>query len=592
MAAEVTISIESNVGATSTEEPSPHGSELTQTSSITINDEQIVTALPEEFNAKNWNVTWAPEASDVLWANIHVGRWERNARVVVFNILLAVVFLLIAVELAKYDYENWLQAQVARTVSSAGVQRTKTINVTFPGGKVHTLPLGKLMYGLSQYYAPVMVMTMQNFGILPVLSVITATYEFQRLRSIQERSVLWKNFYLLFINVLILPSLALKTLSGDFYANVINIQRNTAANEESYIHLGQFCEGGSCRCYGASTRHVCNSADHPESYGCELPPSNELPNLPQDGCVRHTNADYSPDYQHFKAAALSKVCRDNPVYCHEVRVQTGGDFDFDSVFGLLGDFVLNLNASFMFCFVLSASLLGTAWQLMNAAFYIVCFIKSRIARCSDKKKKGTDIAFWDIAAGRAEDVKSSMKNEGWPFELGYYYAVGLTIFAIVLCYSVVFPPITLAGLLYFNSKHFVDKYNLLYVYPVDAKSGHVRAGGLLGATVHDMILFTLCFFLLIMCAFFYAKENYTAAHVVFWIMMGSLARLLIFMRTPPPVATDIKFGDENRAVVDGSLILGKRAGTAATVIKEKELLQAYQQPLDPAATSSWMKVIQ
>ena len=68
----------------------------------------------------------------------------------------------------------------------------------------------------------------------------------------------------------------------------------------------------------------------------------------------------------------------------------------------------------------------------------------------------------------------------------YYYAVGLTIFSITMCYSgatlafatvgsavfvtktpplpcgllVVFPPITLAGLLYFNAKHFVDKYNL------------------------------------------------------------------------------------------------------------------------------------
>ena len=62
------------------------------------------------------------------------------------------------------------------------------------------------------------------------------------------------------------------------------------------------------------------------------------------------------------------------------------------------------------------------------------------------------------------------------------------IYAIAICYSVVFPPITLAGLLYFNAKHFVDKYNLLYVYPVDSKSGHVRAGGLLGATFYDLML--------------------------------------------------------------------------------------------------------
>lgn len=84
-----------------------------------------------------------------------------------------------------------------------------------------------------------------------------------------------------------------------------------------------------------------------------------------------------------------------------------------------------------------------------------------------------------------------MKEKGYAFEIGYYYAVGLVIFAIVIFYSVHFPPVCFAGLLYFNCKHFVDKYNLLYVYPVNC-SDHVRSGGQMGGTVHDMVLFSLC----------------------------------------------------------------------------------------------------
>ena len=66
-----------------------------------------------------------------------------------------------------------------------------------------------------------------------------------------------------------------------------------------------------------------------------------------------------------------------------------------------------------------------------------------------------------------------------------------------------------------------------------------------------MMLFTLCFFQMMMASFFYAKENKVAAKYTFWVLMMTFAWLLLSIRQPPPVATDIKYGDENRAVVDG-----------------------------------------
>ena len=68
----------------------------------------------------------------------------------------------------------------------------------------------------------------------------------------------------------------------------------------------------------------------------------------------------------------------------------------------------------VFCFVLSASLLGTGWQLLNAPFYVVCFMNAQFNKLSEwrkgSKSKAKDIAFWDIAAGDADSIKNSMKN--------------------------------------------------------------------------------------------------------------------------------------------------------------------------------------
>ena len=48
-----------------------------------------------------------------------------------------------------------------------------------------------------------------------------------------------------------------------------------------------------------------------------------------------------------------QVCNLNPVYCHRITVASHGQVDFDDILKLAGNFVLSLNASFMFCFVLS-----------------------------------------------------------------------------------------------------------------------------------------------------------------------------------------------------------------------------------------------
>jgi|EP01046_Picozoa_sp_COSAG06_P012780 hypothetical protein len=269
-----------------------------------------------------------------------------------------------------------------------------------------------------------------------------------------------------------------------------------------------------------------------------------------NGCSRNSSTAFGepggPDYHH-----LWPVCQESKIYCHHVTVDCQGICETNDYLKIIGNFVLAANASFLYCFVVSASLLGTGWQLLNLAFYVFCLVSIACKKKSDSSQDGAgddEIDIWDVAIG-ADKAQQTMKENGWAFEIGYYYAVGLVIFAIVIFYSVHFPPVCFAGLLYFNCKHFVDKYNLLYVYPVDAKAGHVRSGGQMGGTVHDLVLFSLCFMQLGMAAFFKVKDPESTRLCIYLFAM-SLAWLFVSVKRAPPANSEIVFGDEHIEILD------------------------------------------
>ena len=103
-------------------------------------------------------MTWAPEASDVLWSNLHVGKYERKFRLYFLNLLLVLVFLGIAFVLQKWQYEKVLKAMMIRSVGATGISKNTTMTVTDVGGNLHVVSLGRIAYGLSTYceWAPAM----------------------------------------------------------------------------------------------------------------------------------------------------------------------------------------------------------------------------------------------------------------------------------------------------------------------------------------------------------------------------------------------------------------------------------------------------
>ena len=59
---------------------------------------------------------------------------------------------------------------------------------------------------------------------------------------------------------------------------------------------------------------------------------------------------------------------------------------------------------------------------------------------------------------------SSCKDQ-WYFDLGYHIAFTQIIYCTVLIFSSVAPLITPFGCCFFTIKYFIDKYNILHLYP-------------------------------------------------------------------------------------------------------------------------------
>ena len=56
------------------------------------------------------------------------------------------------------------------------------------------------------------------------------------------------------------------------------------------------------------------------------------------------------------------------------------------------------------------------------------------------------------------------------FDYGYNYSFSITVFMLILCFSTHIPLITPFGALFFYIKYYIDKYNLLFLYPAEFES--------------------------------------------------------------------------------------------------------------------------
>eukprot|EP01043_Picozoa_sp_COSAG02_P039903 COSAG02_NODE_3186_length_7217_cov_3.288848_5_plen_1068_part_00 len=429
-------------------------------------EDVMLLSFPEHFQFKSWRVNWAPEAGDILWGNLHISGKERKLRKAIWSVIIAFCFFSIAYLYNKYAMETTMVYLLTEaTKTTTGIKEGAMFDNSLNG---KSYQFGKLVYGMVTIYAPVVVLCMVNYGILPVVCMVSSTLEGRKNNSSIQKAVLRKNYLLMLINILILPTLALKTPDA-FIASFKQMSDNIQMTK-SYDWTIGYCHNG-CQCYGATSVHVCDDAAFsqwektkldesglPTFHGCQRRPCEDgdvpgdnrktpgmvgprgqdgnpdphlIPGLHDtwgcynatkgqvnnimpswlrahkvpdgmtspriNGCSRNTSNDFGepagPDYFH-----LWPVCQESKIYCHHVSVHCQGQCETNDYLKIVGNFVLAANASFLYCFVVSAALLGTGWQLLNLAFYCFCLLQVACKKRNSSNSEGDDgLLFWDMA---------------------------------------------------------------------------------------------------------------------------------------------------------------------------------------------------
>ncbi|CBZ53423.1 hypothetical protein NCLIV_032100 [Neospora caninum Liverpool] len=145
---------------------------------------------------------------------------------------------------------------------------------------------------------------------------------------------------------------------------------------------------------------------------------------------------------------------------------------------ILGFTLMHSSGSFALRYLLNLTFLGTANEMLQ----IFPLIMSRI-----------DTYFY----GSAERRK-------YPFDIGYAYAQALSVFTLVLMFSVVVPLILPLGILYFCFRFKVDKYNYMFHVYADLD---FNSNGHLAVTAIKYMLFAVAFLQFAMAGFFVSQDD-------------------------------------------------------------------------------------
>jgi hypothetical protein len=67
----------------------------------------------------------------------------------------------------------------------------------------------------------------------------------------------------------------------------------------------------------------------------------------------------------------------------------------------------------------------------------------------------------------------------------------ITVFCLVMIHSTIAPLMSILGTIFFFFKYFVDKYNMLYVYPLEYESNGMTVNTLIRYSIIGIVLFNV-----------------------------------------------------------------------------------------------------
>ena len=97
-----------------------------------------------------------------------------------------------------------------------------------------------------------------------------------------------------------------------------------------------------------------------------------------------------------------------------------------------------------------------------------------------------------------ESFEKVIKNNGktrfedWFYDLSFKSSIAVSFFTFGLCFCVLYPFISVLVLLFLICQFYIDKYNLMYIYPLEFESQRISRKTLVTNSFYAVILFQLC----------------------------------------------------------------------------------------------------
>jgi Calcium-dependent channel, 7TM region, putative phosphate len=145
------------------------------------------------------------------------------------------------------------------------------------------------------------------------------------------------------------------------------------------------------------------------------------------------------------------------------------------------------------------AILAQFYQTNSGVFFMSILIQNAcLSMCINLVRPGEiSYAFFSpwLAHYRRKYINDSQawrRKEGFVFLYGYYYAMQVIIFSIVIVFASTVPMVTVGGVLFFLMRHMIDSFNLLTVNKKEIDSSSKMFRKILLNLQFGLVLLQLC----------------------------------------------------------------------------------------------------
>ncbi len=375
-----------------------------------------VTAALENSLTKSWTVALAPRVHDLNWPRLRLPTIRRMALLFSINLLIVLILVLFTTPTAvlsrlrrhHFDVEKYW-ASVIHAIASLGTA------------------LGGVGLNSDAIYAfmPGLLLLVINGALAWVLYAIGRYIEPWLTFSGAEKSIMRMTFFFYLFNSLLLPALSLTSVS-----DLLAMSRE---RDEGCSH------------------------DHP--IGGALHAIAGAPSVNPDGHHSHGKLEWvdAGDGTVLEVEAAGHG-----------QEGGGGETERSHVIAAAGEHLMKFGTDRLMC---ESAVLGNIFLRGSGAYFVIYILhRAHLTNAVGLLRLPERLYFCYLRGTAVTPAEKEQARKNWPFECGQHYSMLLEVLAICIVFSTTVPFILPCGLLFFVYKHYIDRYNLLYVWRTVVKS--------------------------------------------------------------------------------------------------------------------------